>query len=216
MTSFDFNTAPAQQERGALIPNNTVAVVLATLRPGGHGAGGWLRASANNSLNNMLDFEFTVVGGEFDRRKFWGLMHYVDASPDALDEKQSKSAASSRSMIRAMLESAFSVNPDDMSPAAMAKRQVAGWQSFDGIKFCAKIGIELGALKDKMAGPDSERYPDKNKLVAIITPGDMRYLTPGPQSAAAVSVGDAVQSAARAVGGGTAQAVAAVKPAWAQ
>lgn len=215
MTSFDFNSAEPQQERGSLIPNNTVAVIIGTLRPGGHGAGGWLRASANNNLNNMLDFEFTVEGGEFDRRKFWSLLHYVDASPDMLDEKQSKSAASSRSMIRAMLESAFNVNPDDMSPEALAKRQVAGWQSFDGLKFCAKIGIERGDLKDKMAGPDSERYSDKNKLVAVITPGDVRYLNPGQQTAGATQVGAAVQSAARAIGGGTAQAVAAAKPAWA-
>lgn len=208
MTAFDFNDADTQRPN-SLIPDGAVAVVVATLRPGGVGDGGWLRGSKNNSLNNMLDFEFTVDGGEFDRRKFWTLLSYADQDPKALEGGAATSCAVTRSTLRAMLESAFGVNPTDGSDAAQGKRRPAGWQSFDGIRFCAKIGIEKGGLKDVAAGPDSERYADKNKLVAAITPDDAKYISPGAQSpVSAGTVARPAQAAASA-------ASTAAKPAWA-
>lgn len=208
MSAFDFNDADTQRTGGSLIPDGTVAVVVATLRPGGQGDGGWLRASQNNSLNNMLDFEFTVDGGEFDRRKFWTLLSYADQSPANLEEKPAKSCAATRATLRAILESAFGVNPTDGSEAALAKRKPAGWQAFDGIRFCAKIGVEKGGLKDVAAGPDSERYSDKNKLVAAITPDEAKYISPGSQTPSAASSGAVVRPAQAATS-------SAAKPAWA-
>lgn len=208
MTAFDFNDAEPQRERGGLIPDGTVALVVATLRPGGVGDGGWLRGSASNGLNNMLDFEFTVDGGEFDRRKFWTLLSYADQVPSALEEKPAKSCAATRSTVRAMLESAYAISPTDGSDAAQAKRRPAGWQSFDGIRFCAKIGIEKGGLKDVAAGPNSERYADKNKLVAAITPDDAKYISPGAQNPASGGAAGVARPAA-------ATTAAAAKPAWA-
>lgn len=204
MSDFDFNSAEPQRGGGDLIPDNTVCTVVATLRPGGHGPGGWLKNSKDGS-SLMADFEFTVEGGEHDRRKFWG--NFVT---EGQTEGQQKAAAITRSRLRAMLESAYGVQPGDDSPEAMAKRQVAGWQAFDGLKFCAKVGIEKGGLKDKTAGPDSERYTDKNTLKAAITPDEPDYI------AVAQAAGAAVKSAAKAAGGGTAAAAAGgAKPAWA-
>lgn len=210
MNSFDFNQAEPQQARGSLIPDNTVATVIATLRPGGAGFDGWLKNNRDGSCQ-MADFEFTVEGGDFDRRKFW-TMFVVEGDTDG----QKKAASISRSKLRAMLESAYAIDPNDDSDAAMEKRRVTGWANFDGLRFCAKIGIEKGALKDKTAGPDSERYEDKNVLKAVITPDETSYLHPGQQTAGARSVGSAVHSAAKAAGGGTAAAVASAKPSWAQ
>jgi hypothetical protein len=209
MTAFDFNDADTQRSGGSLIPDGTVAVVVATLRPGGQGDGGWLRASQNNSLNNMLDFEFTVDGGEYDRRKFWTLLSYADQSPAKLDEKPAKSCAATRATLRAMLESAFGVLPTDGSDAALAKRKPTGWQSFDGIRFCAKIGIEKGSLKDPAAGPEGERYADKNKLIVAVTPDESKYISPGAQTATAGAASAVARPAANA------SASAAAKPAWA-
>jgi len=210
MSAFDFNDAEPQRAGGELIPDNTVCIVVATLRAGGHGPGGWLKNSrTGDSL--MADFEFTVDGGDYDRRKFWG--NFVT---EGVTEGQQKAANITRSRLRAMLESAFGVHPGDTSPDAMAKRQVVGWEGFDGLRFCAKVGIEKGGLKDKTAGPDSERYADKNVLKAAITPDETDYLNPGPQIGTMKTAGAAVQSAAKAVGGQTAKAVAAAsKPAWA-
>lgn len=204
MEAMNFNDAEPQRG-GDLIPDNTVCMVVATLRPGGHGPGNWLKTNkVGDAL--MADFEFTVDGGEFDRRKFWGLFVTEGAT-----EGQQKAAGITRSRLRAMLESAHAVHPGDDSPDAVAKRQVAGWQGFDGLRFCAKVGIEKG----------TDGYKDKNVLKAVITPDETSYLNPGQQSAGMGGMrtaGAAVQSAAKAAGGGTAAAVAAAgagKPSWA-
>lgn len=208
--SFDFNNAEPQFAGGTLIPENTVVLLVASLRPGQAGPGGWLKASQTGAV--MADFEFVVDGGQHDRRKLWG--NYVT---EGTTEGHAKAANITRSRLRAMLESAFGIHPGDDSPDAMAKRQVAGWQAFDGLKFCAKIGIEQGGLKDKTAGPNSERYSDKNTIKAVLTPGDDDYIAPGPQQAGFQTAGSAVASGMKAVGGAVAAAApsAAAKPSWA-
>lgn len=208
MSNMDFNAAEPQREFGALIPDGTIVLVVASLRPGQAGPGGWLKASQTGA--EMADFEFTIDGGEYDRRKVWA--NWVTSG---ITDGHEKASNITRSRLRAMLESAYGIHPGDDSPDALAKRQVSGWQNFDGLKFCAKIGVETGGLKDKTAGPQSERYPDKNTLTPV-TPDDQRYIASGPQQAGFKSAGAAVQSAAKAAGGGTAKAVAtAAKPAWA-
>ena len=205
MTNMDFNDAdPQRAGGGSLIPDETVALVVATLRPGQAGPGGWLKLS-NNTGCLMADFEFTVDGGEFDRRKFWG--NFVT---EGSTEGQQKAANITRSRLRAMLESAHGIIPGDSSQAAMDRRQVSGWQGFDGLRFCALIGVEQGALKDKTAGPNSERWPDKNVLRSVITPDDERYISPGPQRPAPPrnSTAAATQAPKQAAAGG--------KPSWAQ
>lgn len=213
MSDFDFNNAEPQRAMGELIPENTVALLVINLRPGKSGPGGWLKTNSARDCE-MLDLEFTVDGGEHDRRKLWE--HWVTAGQT---EGQQKAAAITRSKLRAVLESAFGVDPADDSETAMQKRQVSGWGAFDALRICAKIGVEKGGLKNKDAGPNSERYPDKNKVKAILTPGDADYIAPGPQSSAGMqTAGAAVQRAAAKAGGGTAaaaQAAAPAKPSWA-
>jgi hypothetical protein len=94
---------------GDLIPENTVALVVINLREGGAGPGGLLKAS-NDGTAQMLDLEFTIDGGEFDRRKLWE--NWVT---DGQTEGQQKAAAITRSRVRATLESAHGVNPGDDS-----------------------------------------------------------------------------------------------------
>ena len=202
MSNFDFNTAEEQRATGSLIPDNTVVMVVAKLRPGGHGQDGWLKTNKDGTCL-MVDLEFTVDGGDFDRRKFWSMM-VTEGDTDG----QQKAANISRSKLRAMLESAHGVNPSDNSPEAQAKRKVASYSDFDGLRFCAKVGIEAGGLKDKMAGPDSERYADKNTLKAVITPDEAAYVSPGAQTPAS---GPAMAAAVA----GIAKQTAAAKPAWA-
>lgn len=208
MSDFDFNNAEPQRAMGDLIPENTVALVVLSIRPGQHGPGGWLKLNRDGSCE-MLDCEFTVDGGDHDRRKLWE--NWVVAGQT---DGQQKAAMITRSRLRALLESVHAIHPNDDSDTAMAKRQVNGWGAFDGMKLCVKIGVEGGALKDK-TNPNSERYPDKNRIKAILTPADAEYINPGPQLAGATTAGAAVQRAAAAVGGATAAAVGA-KPAWAK
>lgn len=206
--SFNFNDAEPQKTGfGELIPNGTIALVVMSLRPGGHGDGGWLKNSKSGE-SLMLDCEFTIEGGDYDRRKFWG--NYVT---EGQTEGQQKAAPISRSLLRAVLESAHGVDPGDTSDSAMEKRQVNGWGDFDGLRFCAKIGIEKGGLKDKMAGVDSERYSDKNVLREAVTSDNDLYLSPGKQSVATgvAANGNTAQKAAPK----TAAKASGAKPSWA-
>lgn len=151
--AMDFNNAPEQRERG-LIPDGTIAIVHMTIRPGNAGEGGWLKRSKDGSSLG-IDAEFTVVEGPHAKRKFWKLFTVEGSS-----EGHQKAGETSASQLRAILESARGVRPDDESPNARSARQVNSYGDFDGIRFVAKIGIEKG----------KDGYKDKNTLDAVITP----------------------------------------------
>jgi hypothetical protein len=152
---IDFNNAEAQRE-GGLIPEGTVAVVHMTVRPGNAGDGGWLKRS-KNSESMALDVEFTVVEGPFAKRKFWGLF-----TLEGVTEGHQKAADISASRLRAILESAKGIRPDDESETAKAGRRMNTWGDFDGLRFVAKIGIEKAK--------EGTNFKDKNCLDAAVTP----------------------------------------------
>ena len=69
-------------------------------------------------------------------------------------------------MLKAILDSALGLKPDDVSPQARAARTVS-LKQFEGMNFIAKIGIEKGRPKNDGTG---ENWPDKNIIAAVITP----------------------------------------------
>lgn len=152
---IDLNNAPPQREMG-LIDDGTVCVVHMTVRPGNAGDGGWLKRSKEGESNG-LDCEFTVVDGPFAKRKFWKLF-----TLEGVTDGQAKAAEISASQLRAIMESAKGIKPDDKSEAAMAARRIESWGDFDGLRFVAKVGIEK-------AQPGSG-FKDKNVLDAAVTP----------------------------------------------
>lgn len=162
--AFDFNNAPDQRE-GGLIADGTVAVVHMTIRPGSAGEGGWLKRSKDGG-SQAMDCEFTVVDGPFAKRKFWSLF-----TVEGTSEGHAKAAEISASRLRGILESAKGIRPDDESDTAKAGRRVTSWGDFDGLRFVAKIGIEKGKKRNPAdTSPSPEMYPDKNSLVAAVTP----------------------------------------------
>lgn len=187
---FDFSDAEPQSGGSYdLIPEGTVVVLVAKLRPGGAGDGAWLKPS-NDGGCNMLDFEFTIDGGEFDRRKVWG--SFVT---DGTSEGHGKAANITKSRLRGMLESASGISPGDASPTAVKARQVKTWGDFDGLRFVGKLGIQ----KDKTG-----QYSDKNILRAAVTPDDPSYIDLG--------VGGAAKPKAAAASG---TKTGGAKPSWA-
>ena len=123
MNGMDFNDA-GQQQAGELIPAGTIAKVVITIRPGSAGQGGWLTRS-NTSDVEYLNCEFTVLEGSFARRKFWQNM---TVSGGKVDERgQSKAWGITKASLRAMLDSAFGLDPDDDTPAAKQKRVTQDW-----------------------------------------------------------------------------------------
>lgn len=163
---MDFNTAGPQQSF-ELIPANTIVSLVMVIKPGGVGDGGWFTASKNSDVQ-MLNCEFTVTEGPYAKRR---IFQYMVVSGGKQDDKGNSIAGNiSRNTLRAMLESARNIMPDDMNDTAVAKRRLAGWQDFHGLCFIAKIGIEKG----------KDGYQDKNKILTVITP-DMKEYSPVPQ-----------------------------------
>lgn len=187
MALYDFNDAEAQREFD-VIPHGTVVPVVMTIRPGATGDGGWATASVTSDAT-YLNAEFTVSEGPYINRKFW---QNLTISGGKVNEKGESIAWNiTKSTIRAMLNSARGVKPDDDSEAARKARVITSWGDLNGLQFIVKVKVE----KDKKG-----QYPDKNQIAQVIEPGHKDY-TPDAFS--------------RAPAQATA-APAAPKPAWAQ
>jgi hypothetical protein len=149
--NFDFNN-DGDQRSFDVIPDNTICTVQLTIIPGGAGTGGWLtRAKSGNSEH--LNCELIVVDGAYAKRKLWTRYTVTGTS-------HTEAIEISRKALKAMLESARGIRPNDESDAAKAARQTAGWQDFDQLRFPARIGVE----------PPKDGYPAKNTIKEIITP----------------------------------------------
>lgn len=149
--AIDLNDAERQREGGDIIPDNTVAPVILNMRG---------MKSTKDRSGQMLDCEFTITAGPFAKRKFWANM-MVQGSTDG----QKKAVNISMSRIRAMLESAYGIQPADDSDAAKAARRLSDWDDLQALEFVAKIGIEKG----------TGDYKDKNTLKGAVTPDDSDY-----------------------------------------
>jgi hypothetical protein len=192
MTPFDYSdSAPFDLE---LIPPGEIAVAQLRIRAGGSGEDGMLKRSQNGA-SEFLDAEFVLLDGKFSKMKFWQNL-LLAGETDGHRQMISKSQA----ILKAMLDSAFGLDPSDKSPEARAKRSKT-LKDFEGIRFQAKIGIEKG--KPKSPG-STEMYRDRNVLDAIVTPDKPGYRGPFDQ-------------ALPSSGGGPAPAPASApsKPAWA-
>ena len=119
----------------------------------------------------MLDCEFTIAEGPYKGRKFWE--YWVLAGTT---DGHAKSADINRGTLKAILDSALGLKPDDVSPQARAARTVS-LKQFEGMTFVGKIGVEKGKPKNDGTG---ESWPDKNILAAVITP-DKKEWRPSEQ-----------------------------------
>ncbi len=114
-TEHDYNTADTGGGSFELIPADTIAKVALTIRPGGQGEGGWLTQSQSSDAQ-YLNCEFVITEGEFAKRKFWS---NLTVSGGKVNEKNESIAGNiSRATLRAILESARNVLPDDESDDA--------------------------------------------------------------------------------------------------
>ena len=162
----DFNDAEKQQSFD-LIPKGTVAKVRMTVKPGGYDdpSQGWVGGYATQSFETgsiFLACEFVVLEGEFAKRKLWSNIGLQSPKGPTWGNM-------GRTFVRAALNSARNVRPDDNSPQAAAARRIQGFHELDGLEFIARIDIEKdgrGELKNvvKMAVEPGE--PEYSALMA--------------------------------------------------
>jgi hypothetical protein len=168
-TLFDFNDAEEQRSFD-VIPDGTIATVRMTVRPGSAGEGGWLRRSKDGN-SEALDCEFVVLDGTYAKRKFWSLFTVAGTT-----QGHSEAAKISNGKLRAILESARGIKPDDKSDTAKQARRIESYGNLDGLAFVARIGVE----------PPQDGYKAKNRLDRVITPDEKAWhaVTQEPAAAA--------------------------------
>ena len=168
MTAWnDFNDAE-QQPSFDLIPKGTLARVRMTLKPGGYDdpAQGWTGGYAtqsNESGSVYLAAEFVVLEGEYARRKLWSNIGLHSPKGPAWGQM-------GRSFVRAILNSARNVHPQDNGPQAAAARRIQGFHELDGIEFLARIDIEKdgrGDLKNVVKSAVEPDHPDYARLMGV-------------------------------------------------
>jgi hypothetical protein len=158
MTNYDFNDAETQRNFD-VIPDGTVAAVRMKVRPGNIGEGGWLRRSKDGN-SEALDCEFVALDGPFAKRKFWTLLTVAGTTPG-----HAEAAKISESKLRAILESARNIRPDDKSDSAKQARCIQSYGELNGLSFIVCIGVE----------PPQNGYKAKNRLDRVITPDEMAW-----------------------------------------
>jgi hypothetical protein len=225
MTRMNYDMNDAELPRGTdLIPDGSFAKVAMVLRPGGidgegEGDRGLLKAARTPGSDvRMLDCEFTVTSGPHLRRKFWQMFTVAGGKVD--EHGVSIGWKITKGVLRAMIDSALGLDPQDMSEAARGQRVLRGLSDFNGITFAAKIKVE----------PASDpRYGDSNRLDRVVLPNEPDYqrimageavAAPPSRSTRASQPAFPAANAAPAWGNSnrptTAAAPKVTSPAWAQ
>jgi len=158
----DFNDAESQQSGFDLIPKGTVVPVRMTIKPGGHDdhSQGWTGGYATQSFETgavYLAGEFIVTAGPFAKRKMW-------SNVGLFSQKGPTWGQMGRTFIRAALNSARNVLPQDNSAQAAAARRINGFSDLDGIEFVVHVDVE----KDN-------RGDDRNVIKTVVEPDHKDY-----------------------------------------
>tara|TARA_R110002167_G_scaffold69637_2_gene196144 strand:- start:256 stop:867 length:612 start_codon:yes stop_codon:yes gene_type:complete len=184
---LNFNNVPVdenpQNQEFSLIPNGTVARAVLLVQQGEieipeFGQGSWFKRSQNTSAK-WMNLEFTIIGGEFDRRKFW---HSIFVDGDKMGPSGMPLAKEiGLRTLKSIVESARGIDPADMSPQAQQNRNIGGMMDLSTMELCVKIGIKKG----------TNGYKDSNQLMAALTPNNNEFVSQGgvaPQQTPAASV----------------------------
>jgi len=151
MMPYDYSDAPPSKFEPK-IQEMIKATVVIHIKPGGVGEDGMLTRSSDGGCE-MLAVVLTVADGKYKGEKFpewWVLNGTTDGHAKAREITLRK--------LKAIIDSAFGLDPNDKSPEARARRTISLGQ-LEGMAFMAEIGIAKG----------SGDYSDKNIVAAVIT-----------------------------------------------
>ena len=154
----NFNDAEEQMSY-ELIPHKTIAKVTMTIKKGNHITKEWpdgyaTLSKAGTSL--YLACEFVILGGEYENRKIW-------SNIGLHSDNSEKYGEIGRSMIKAILNSAYSLHSKDKSPGASSQRQIKSFSDLDNLICLAEVTIN-----DKGDSP-------RNEIKTILTPDHAKY-----------------------------------------
>ena len=171
------NITPDEGNDFSLIPHGTIARAILYIKPQIDGVtipdlaqDAIFRQSATSSAK-WIECEFTIIGGQFDKRKVWHNLFFDGDKKNASGVSMSKEIG--LRTLRGLVDSAKGLSPADMSPEANALRQIPSLDAINGMEFCIKIAVEKG----------TNGYEDKNKMLAPITINQEGYIGGGNASA---------------------------------
>jgi len=172
---LNFNNVPQdenpQTQEFSLIPNGTVCRVVMVVQQGDieiseFGQGQWFKKSQSTSAK-WMNLEFTIVGGEYDRRKFW---HSVFVDGDKMGQSGMPLAKEiGLRTLKSIVESARNINPSDVTPQAQQNRNISGMFDLNAMELCVKVGVKKG----------TNGYKDSNQLMVALTPDNKDFLPQG-------------------------------------
>jgi hypothetical protein len=147
---IDFNDF----EYGDLIPQGTIAVTQFRVKypEDNAGADGVLRRTKNGDAEG-LDLEVTLLDGKYARRKFPVFLLLKGSTAN-----QKEMADKNKGKLRAAIDSAKFLDPQDKGPETAEKRKMP-LRDFDGLRCLIEIGIEQG----------KDGFRDKNIIGLVIT-----------------------------------------------
>jgi len=167
------NITPDEGNDFSLIPHGTIARAILYIKPQMDGVtipdlaqDAIFRQSATSSAK-WIECEFTIIGGQFDKRKVWHNLFFDGDKKNASGVSMSKEIG--LRTLRGLVDSAKGLSPADMSPEANALRQIPSLDAINGMEFCIKIAVEKG----------TNGYEDKNKMLAPITVNQEGYIGGG-------------------------------------
>lgn len=163
--TLDLNEA--ERQGGQLIPPGPYWV-RSKIKARGAGDEGLLRA-AKNGPTIMLELVLTVASGEHAGHTLVDLIT-VDYDPDlgplsGKDDNFKAARRIGRAKLRAIIESARNIRPDDDTPEAQEGRRVESFLEFDNLTFAVQIDEQ----------PARNGFRARNIVDFVIVPGDPAY-----------------------------------------
>jgi hypothetical protein len=185
---IDFNDVPNDSNKEFdLIPAGTVARAILTMKRGGeviadYSSQPMFKVGASGA--KYLECEFTIVGGKYDKRKFWQNI-MCDGGKINPESGMPWCKEIGIRTFRDIINSAFGLDPNDTSPEAASRRKVNDLTALDGAEFCVKIAIEKG----------TNGYADKNKMLVALALNSKEYIGSSNQAPVQSQVQQPVQQA---------------------
>ena len=185
---IDFNNVPNDSGKEfELIPAGTVARAIITMKKGGeviadYSSQPMFKVGASGA--KYLECEFTIVGGKYDKRKFWQNI-MCDGGKINPESGMPWCKEIGIRTFRDIINSAFGLDPNDTSPEAASRRKVNDLTALDGAEFCVKIAIEKG----------TNGYADKNKMLVALALNSNEYIGSSNQAPVQPQVQQPVQQA---------------------
>lgn len=152
--AFDFSNAP-QEQGGSLIPENTLAWGVLTIRAKAPEFGKVLHSGKTNPENRYLDCEIEIISGKATGRKIFTKIGIAGS------EKWVNQGMAALRHILEVGKNAGPTNPQGyILGANLPDGDERAFMELDGAKVAIKVGIE----------PGKDGYKDKNDVKSFLSP----------------------------------------------